>query len=232
MKCLFLTIGTKNYIKFVENLCISLDKFCDIGNFDLLCFSDQNLSYKTQKFTAYTHHINHEPHPYGTLHRYAYYLQKQNFIEKYDYVFHIDADMEFVQKIGNEIISQRVCTVHPGFYKNKVRDFTYENRQESHAYINKNNLSDDTKYYQNCLQGGTSSEFITMAKVINNWTIDDEKRNIIALWHDESYMNKYMLTHPPTLELDPSYAFPQHWDLPFSAKILHLHKDHNNIRYN
>lgn len=230
MKTLFLTIGTAKYINFIHNLCKSMQNFCNLTNFDILVCTDQSINFEFDRFKIHKHHIQHVRHPHGTLHRYHYYLENESFLRKYDYLIHIDADMEFVSPVMQDILSERICVIHPGFHgTNESKYFDVETNPNSHAYfdINKYSIS---RYYQNCLQGGSKDEFINMSRTIRDWTNSDMQKGIIAKWHDESYMNKYMLENKPTLELHPGYAYPEKWSLPFEKKIIHLDKDHAAIR--
>ena len=52
----------------------------------------------------------------------------------------------------------------------------------------------------------------------------DTNNKIIAVWHDESHINKY-ITHNRYKILSPEYAYPEDWKLPFSPKILILDKN-------
>ena len=52
----------------------------------------------------------------------------------------------------------------------------------------------------------------------------------MALWHDESHMNWYMAEHPPSLILDPGYAYPWWKDVPFEQKIKSLAKSDKDLR--
>lgn len=70
-----------------------------------------------------------------------------------------------------------------------------------------------------------------MAKTISeNIEIDLKEHNIIAQWHDESHMNRYFHQNTPTIELSPSYCYPESWSLPFNKKLLALDKNHSEIR--
>ncbi len=67
----------------------------------------------------------------------------------------------------------------------------------------------------------------TIAKNIN---IDAEK-DIIAVWHDESHLNKYFSDHTPTKILDCGYCAPESaWDIPFAKKILALDKSVDKLK--
>ena len=233
MKTLFLTIATKNYINYVNILCDSMQEYCKLKNFDILVLTDREFENNFKKFNVLKHKIQHVPHPIGTLLRYHYYLECLDILKQYDYVFHVDSDMKFVDHVGDEILSERVCVIHTGYYdKYQTKFYDLEKNQSSHAYVDVNNHNYSIgRYYQNCFQGGSSSEFIKMCSIISEWCSKDLSKNIIPKWHDESYMNKYMYDNKPTLELSPSYAYPELWSIPFGKKIIHLAKDHERIRY-
>jgi hypothetical protein len=232
MKIAFLTIATNKYNIFANILAKSLDEYCQFKNFDLYIFGNSNISYIPQKFELKQHYITHVPHPLGTLLRYNYYLEKVAELKTYDYLYHIDCDMQLVSPVGEEILCDRVCTLHPGwFLRRDVENFEYDRNPNCKAYIATNDCRVKPGHmYQNCFQGGSAEEFIKMAISIRTDCEIDLKNNIIARWHDESYMNKYMLENTPTKLLSPGYAYPEKWELPFEKKILHLDKDHINIR--
>lgn len=78
-------------------------------------------------------------------------------------------------------------------------------------------------YFQGCLSGGGTKEYLTMSEDIKGMIDLDLSKNIIGKWHDESYMNKYFQAHPPQI-LSPSYAYPESSKFPFSPKIIQLDK--------
>ena len=73
-----------------------------------------------------------------------------------------------------------------------------------------------------------------MAEVLADRVTKDLENDVIALWHDESQMNRYLIDNPPTLSLTPSYCFAeeqmQNPDYPYEAKIIALKKDHHELR--
>ena len=49
-----------------------------------------------------------------------------------------------------------------------------------------------------------------MCKEIENSIRKDFQNGIIAIWHDESHLNKYMLDKNPLI-IPPQYAIPENW---------------------
>ena len=64
------------------------------------------------------------------------------------------------------------------------------------------------------------------------------KRQIVAIWHDESHWNKYLISNPDIYkELDCDYCYPEspiedpnRWNLPYKKIIIALHKNPDELR--
>jgi histo-blood group ABO system transferase len=140
--------------------------------------------------------------------------------------------MGIVGKVGDEILGDLVATMHPyqSFYPKEQR--TYDRNPQSHAYVPQG--KEGELYYAGGFNGGSTEKFLEMSKVIAERVTDDLQRGVIALWHDESQMNRYLIDNPPTLSLTPSYCFAeeqmQNPDYPYEAKIIALKKDHDELR--
>jgi hypothetical protein len=48
-------------------------------------------------------------------------------------------------------------------------------------------------YYQGCLWGGKVPDVLEMIEELESRVNEDLKNNVIAVWHDESHMNKYFI---------------------------------------
>ena len=192
---------------------------CDVTMF---VFSDQEMPEKSGLI-----HIlqEHEGWPYATLKRYHVFDKNKEILSKMDYLFYCDADMLFVDCVGKEILEDLVATTHPGFYNGQRG--TYETRRESTAFVG---AKEGCKYYAGGFNGGSSASFLKMSEKIKNNIDVDMKKNIIAVWHDESHINRYFIDNKPTISLSPSYCYPESWNLPFEKKILALDKNHNQLR--
>jgi histo-blood group ABO system transferase len=232
MKIAFVTIATNKYIKLAENLLDSIGQygFSDKNiKTDLFVFSNipQIFELKNGRTKVKGITTTHVPFPLISLLRYHYY-SSCNELENYDYIFHIDCDMELKDTLEESILSERVCVSHPGFVQ--IKDnmaYPYDRNKLSNAYVS---FGNGEAYYQNCFQGGTAKEFLNMCSILKNRCEEDLRKNYIALWHDESYMNRYMVENPPTLVLPPTYAQPENWPSFGATKIIHLDKNHLEMR--
>lgn len=61
-----------------------------------------------------------------------------------------------------------------------------------------------------------------MCKQLRDNIDRDKIKDIVAIWHDESHLNRYCshLEHTDYRLLDPGYLYPEDWNIPFPCKIL------------
>ena len=112
----------------------------------------------------------------------------------------------------------------PGFLGGRG---TPETRWESTAYISP---VEKLVYYAGGFNGGKARFFLEMSAKIDRNIKKDLEYGIIAKWHDESHLNKYLMDHPPSIELSPAYCYPESWNLKYEKKLLALDKNHKEIR--
>jgi histo-blood group ABO system transferase len=222
-----LVVATNKYISFVDQLVASADKwFLPECNVTYCIFTNNPTKINTSRCVNILN-IEHEPWPAPTLKRYDYFNTYTDYLKTFDYLYYCDADMKFVDIVGIEILHELVATNHPGFFNKNNIEFSYERRQNSKAYIP---FGKGNNYYAGGFNGGCAPKFLQMAKTIVDWRKQDDIFNIIPVWHDESYMNKYMYLNEPTKILDPSYCYPESWNLPFQKRLLALDKNHSEMR--
>jgi hypothetical protein len=146
-----------------------------------------------------------------------------------DYLFYSDIDMKFVDFCGPEILGSRVATQHPGYVGTEG---TPERDSRSKAYIPEGSKS---QYFCGGFNGGSREEYLKMAKSCSQAIEEDFAKNIVAVWHDESHLNRYFFDHSPETILTPSYCFdPKQENLRGKHRpILYaLHKtDRENLRH-
>jgi len=218
-----LIVATGKYIQFVKPLIKSAQKyFCQNHDVTYFVFTDEktpnieNIIRIEQKRLGW---------PYDTMMRHEMYFIAKQQLEKMDYLFACDADMRFVDVVGDEILSDRVGTQHPGFIVDKTG--TYENRKISKAYVA---CSKGKVYFCGGFHGGSTQEFLKLSKTIATNVRLDLEKNIIAVWHDESHLNRYFIDNQPTIILSPSYCYPENWKLPYHKRLLALDKNHEQLR--
>jgi histo-blood group ABO system transferase len=160
-----------------------------------------------------------------TLKRYYFFSEASDILSQKDYLFYCDVDMLFVSPLSTEILGDIVATQHPGYYG---RRGTPETNPKSLAYIGP---SEQMQYFAGGFNGGSSVKFLKMSKTLSDNIAHDMNNGIIAIWHDESHLNRYLLDNTPSVILDPSYCCPENWiDCPFGRKLLALDKNHLEIR--
>ena len=140
------------------------------------------------------------------------FLSIKNKIKNTDFTFFLNANMEFVNEVAEEIFPSGknvyfTGVKHPGFFKFSALNMPYERRKESNFYISEEN-NKNKMYYQGCFNGGYSSKWIEMCKTLSNKIDEDLNSNIIPVWHDESAINWYF-SNIEINSLDPNYSLPE-----------------------
>lgn len=233
MKICILNIATNKYIQFVEQLLESVEEnFLNGHDISALVYTNHEIEESSDNVRI--SQIEHEQWPIPTLKRYHYFVKEKEYISQFDYCFYMDVDMRIEGKVGDEILGDLVATQHPGFWFKNPDEFSYERREQSTAYVP---YGEGKMYYAGGFNGGKPEHFLKMAETIVENVDKDFEKNIISVWHDESHMNRYLINNPPTLELTPSYCYPEAvrynptgWNVPFDPKIVALEKNHNQVR--
>lgn len=220
-----ITIATgKYYEQFIPNLKASVDAFFPTDALDITfyCFTDQVGSVeKVEHFP-----LKHLSWPFSTLLRYHWISQHLTQLSRHDFVLYLDADMQVVSPIDAGLFNANLLAVkHPGFV---AAPGAFELDRTARTYVPPPLRK---TYYQGCVWGGARESFARLITELNGLVAADLAQGLIPLWHDESYLNWYLASHPCTA-LPPNFAWPQgqaiEADLP--PVILHLEKPHQQIR--
>ena len=230
MKICILTIATNKYLQFVEKLYDDIaEKFVPGAEINCLLFTDHEIEETSDNVRV--HYIDHEPWPMPTLKRYNYFVKEKDYILEHDYCFYLDADMRIDAPVGEEVLSDLVATQHGYQSMHPKEQMSYDRNPECLAYVAP---GDEVTYYAGGFNGGKTTKFMEMAEVIADRVNKDLEKDIIALWHDESHMNRYMIDNPPTLALNPEYCYAEEFigtQYPFqNPKIIALKKNHSELR--
>src|SRR3990167_7172239 len=180
--------------------------------------------------------------PLPTLLRYNLFLQQEEYIKNFDYLFYIDVDMKITDWIGEEILGDGLTAAqHPMYALRQNLHPPYEPNPDSTAYIplpgrfieEGGKKRFESLYYAGGFQGGKTDDFIKAMKVMRERIDKDFNNNYIARWNDESHWNRYLFENPPSVVLSPSYVYPDSlvaqyyvkvWGRNYSPKIVTLTK--------
>lgn len=181
--------------------------------------------------------------PMPTLMRYHTFLQQEEILSKYDYIFYCDVDMAFVDVVGDEILGPTLTTgCNPMYWLDKTMWQPFESNPLSTAYIPRpGQIIDDggkphfmPQYYAGGMQGGKSNKFIEAMKVMRKNIDQDFANNYISRWNDEGHWNRYLFDHPEgVIALNPSYIYPDslikeyyqpRWNRSYQPKLITLTK--------
>lgn len=176
--------------------------------------------------------IEHKPWPYVTLERFKTFLEHDNVLQLYNYIFYVDVDALFIKNISfKQFLLDHVTMVftrHCGFPNGGWGSPNVD--PNSKAYFDYSKAQFD--YCMGGFWGGSWIEFYKMCEKLNRNIETDKANGVMAEWHDESHMNHYinhalvnMTIMPPTFfmaeEMESAYE---------TAYILALKKDHASIR--
>lgn len=229
LKVGLLVMATGRYTVFLEPLFKSAEKYF-LPNHDVtyFVFTDGDVPNLPNVVKIFQKRIGW---PYDTLMRFSVYLSSRSLLSSMDYLYSCDADMLFVDSVGDEILSERVATEHPGFVpktaSGKRPRGSYETNSLSTAYVGPD---EGNYYFAGGFYGGSIKEMLTLFQRLTNNIEKDLEKNHIAVWHDESHLNRYFIDYTPTTILSPSYCYPESWKLPYAKKLLALDKQHSEFQ--
>lgn len=221
MKIAILYICTGRYAQFFDGFYESAEKFLLPGmEKRYFVFTDQE-----QLTTAENVELLIRPcrgFPEDSLFRFDRFLEIKDKLKDYDYTFFFNANMRFVAPVGEELLEERLTAVlHPGYYDKPAWRYPYERNKQSKAYIPAH--EENYHYYMGSLNGGRTADYLALAETCSRHIHEDWDKGIVACYHDESHLNRYLREHN-CKPLSPAYAYIEGKDLPFEQKILLIDK--------
>lgn len=191
-------------------------------------FTDAAHIYKEDNSNVMKYELQSQPWPLVTLLRFSTFLTAEEQLAKCDYLLFSNANIVCEKLIDpSEILPREnlgeslFVTSHPGYYGKNRFEFPYERNKKSFAYIPWN-LGES--YVIGAFFGGTSEAFIKMSKSINKNIEDDLRSNIIAKWHDESHLNRYIIERKDIRVVSPEYCYPFGMNVTYEKRIAAVSK--------
>ena len=238
MKVAISFLGTGKYLDFLPNYYENIEKyFLPNTEKTILAFTDGEIDDTPENLKVFSQ--EHLDWPYITLKRFHIINKARKEILDHDWFVFIDGDALVVDRIdeGDFFTDKPLFGVHhPCHYlkmtpHNKLPG-SFEISESSNAAIDLEKYQPQV-YYQGCFWGGKSKEVIEMVDELQDRIDDDLKRNVIAVWHDESHLNKYLIENSSMVHTyGPEYAYPELFkdQCTFNPKIVHLAKDNSEYQ--
>ena len=206
-----LVIALGRYEAFWPELYKSCEKyFLPNWEKEYYVFTDSdNLKYRNKKNV---HKIYQQKMgwPYDSMMRFEMFYRRKPMLEKCDYLYFLNINLICKKEIGEEIIPTEkndylmVCS-HSGYYNKHINTFPYDRNPQSTAFIP---YGEGKHYAPGGFNGGRSAEFIKFCEISAKNVKIDMKNKVIALWHDESHLNKYILDKKPLI-MPINYMYPK-----------------------
>lgn len=224
-----LYICTGRYVKFWREFYLSSEKFfLNSGNYVKKYFVFTDSPFIEFEENPRVTRIFQEKFswPYATLYRFKIFKKACAYLEQSDYIYFFNANMVFLKEVDGSILPEAPTNLafleHPLLYNKRREEFTYETNPSSLACISAN---EGERYFMGALNGGESKAYLRLIDELGRRIEIDESRGIIAIWHDESHLNRYAIDNKDYVKaLDPSYGYPEGRSLPFEPRILILDK--------
>lgn len=214
---------TGDYCSFWEEFYLSCERFfCMDSKKNYYLFTDNEDLLDTRLPHVRSHRITDQGWLVNVSRKNEFIVSIQKELEENDYIFYLNGNYRPVRPIyTNEIIPGKQDGYLVGLsfhvYRHKRASLLpYERNVHSKAYIPYG--MGDT-YFQGGFYGGRTKELLDLARWCFYAYSEDRKNDIIALNHDESYLNRYLMNRSPKI-LGTEYAKPQEWDTPGECKAF------------
>ena len=238
MKVAITFIGTNKYLDFLPKYYENVEKyFLPNTEKTIFAFTDGELNDTPDNLKVY--HQEHLEWPYITLKRFEIINKAREEIEKHDWLVFIDGDALPVTTITEEefFTDKPLFGVHHpchflGMEPHTQAPGAYDQNPNSEAYVDTSKGLPEV-YYQGCFWGGKVPNVCAMIDELEARVNRDLEKDVVALWHDESQINKYFLERLDMVHTyGPEYAFPEVFKdyCQFSPKIVHLAKDNSSYQ--
>ena len=226
-------IGTRRYFEFFPEFYSScMELLLPDCERQFAVFTDCSAHFEwPDNCTAYP--VEHQPWPLVTLKRFEMLLKAEQQIRRADWFIYLDADMRVTAKLTRmDLFSPNhpfLGVHHPAFYGTSAG--TFETNPRSTAHVPE--TAERSTYWQGCLWGGRTEFVLAMMQTLRGRIEQDLAQGIIAVWHDESHLNKFFIENRDLVNtLDPGFAYPECYSYTaFEKKILHLEKNEAEYWY-
>lgn len=221
MRVAVISINIGDYSIFWEGFYDSAERnFIPEVKKDYYVFSDKGGFIGTQEGNVEVIHQADMGWPSNTMRRFELFCGIKGKMKGYDYIFFANANTEFVYPLRMDFIDcqkRLIAVEHPGYHFAGRDGKPFENRIGSRAYVG---VEDRRVYVQGAFYGGKADAFIEMANELAAAVNEDIGNGIVAVWHDESFLNAYVAGRGDVQILPWQYLYYEEYALPYDPVIL------------
>lgn len=223
-----LYICTGAYSVFWKNFYETFEeKFLPNTEKHYFVFTDAKKIDYEEKENVKVHELGPQPWPLVTLLRFHTFLSIREELETMDYLMFSNANMQCDDVVLEENFLPRVdegeelsFTKHPGYADKEMKYVPYDRNPECLAYI-PYNLGKD--YVIGAMFAGTKDAYLSMCEILRDRINEDLKKGVIAKWHDESHINRFIIGKKVRV-LSPSYCYPWGMQVAYPSYISAVSK--------
>lgn len=197
MKIAILYICTGKYNQFFEGFYKSAEKYL-LNGYDKTYFvwtDDDSLADGLPNVKLF--HKECAGFPADSLFRFEMFLQAEERLKCYDYIYFVNANAQLLKPIGEELLPDETGLAMGRWPGKRERQhcmfYPYERNKKSLAYIAP--YQSPYIYFMGGFNGGTAEEYLKMIRTLAANIRTDYENGIIAKFHDESHINAYLRTH-------------------------------------
>lgn len=221
---------TGPYVLFWEDFFTTFEKnFLPNTEKHYYVFTDSDSVYaQDQCHRIHTYKLSKLPWPLVTLFRFDTFLSVREDVADCDYLMFSNANVVCENIVTEEEFlpdtskgQELAFTAHPGYYRTKKYHVPYDRNRKCLAYIPYNQGGN---YVIGAMFCGTKDAFLKMSEVLKYRIEEDLKKNVIARWHDESHINRFIVGKEDYKLLSPAYCYPVGFELPVERKICGVSK--------
>lgn len=207
MKIAIIYICTGKYDIFWNTFYETAEKFFyPAHEKDYFIFTDSKklLTLKDSRIHAY--YQTKSGWPYDTLLRFNWICTVQDRLNDYDYCYYVNANSKLLKTLDENVVpfptkdQGMVLWVHTKSYE----DYTGETFHPERNPISTACIPEGTpcRAYGGGFWGGTSEAVIKMSRELRDRTAIDLSNDFIAIWHDQSHVEKYGVEISPLIIRD------------------------------
>lgn len=211
MKVAILYVGIGKYIDFWQGFYLSCEQFF-LSNAEkqYFVFTDAPKIPYDSEIKVKTIYQQDMGWPGNTLLRYRFFMRIIEELKTFDYVYFFNGNVLFLTPIEEKEFcpaDDRLLVVGHHHYWDKNRfEYSYDRNEKSCAYIP---FGEGEYYVCGGINGAKSQKYISFIREMYERIEKDNSIGVVALWHDESHINRYIIDHPDIMLLPPEYCYPE-----------------------